>query len=35
MIKEKEKRPPLHISVVANENEAFGSSSTTIANFII
>ena len=29
----KEKHPPLHLGVVANEKEAFESSLTTIANF--
>ena len=30
--KEKEKRPPLHLGVVAIEKGAFWSSSTTVAN---
>ncbi len=29
----KEQNPPQHFGEVANENEAFGSPSTTVANF--
>ncbi len=31
----KEQRPPLHLSVVAIKKGAFGSPSTTVANFIL
>ena len=31
---EKEQRPPLHLSVVAIEKRAFGSPSTTVANYL-